>query len=42
MVVAYTGVEELDEDIDILHRVCGVAEKVIPEYDVEKICKKIL
>ena len=42
MVVAYTGVEELKEDIDILHRTSDVAEKVIPKYDVGKICEIIL
>ena len=34
--------EELEEDIDIIHRICDVEEKVIPRYDVEKIYEKIL
>ena len=34
--------EELEEDIDIIHRICDVAEEVIPRYDVEKIYEKIL
>lgn len=42
MVVVYMGAEKLGEDIDIIHRIGDVAEKVIPKYDVEKICEKIL
>ena len=33
--------EELEEDISIIHRICDVAEEVIPRYDVEKICERI-
>ncbi|MBQ9926392.1 MAG: hypothetical protein IJO65_00315 [Lachnospiraceae bacterium] len=33
--------EELEEDIDVIHRICDAAEEVIPKYDVEKVCKKI-
>ena len=33
--------EELEEDIDIIHRICDVAEEVMPRYDVEKICEKM-
>jgi len=42
MVVVYMGAEKLEEDIDIIHRICDVAEEVIPRYDVEKIYEKIL
>lgn len=34
--------EELEEDIDVIHRICDAAEEVIPKYDVEKVCEKIL
>lgn len=33
--------EELEEDIEVIHRICDVAEEVMPRYDVEKICEKM-
>ena len=31
----------LEEDFSVIQKICNVAEKYAPEYDVEKICRDI-
>ncbi len=34
--------EELEEEPEVIERICDVAEEFAPDYDVEQICSKIL